>query len=66
MVALFCAYSIPITVEHLKFETKAKFILAIETAGMFERLNKHGYWKKANCIIISILLLGAAAMMSPI
>jgi len=26
------AYSIPISVEHLKFETKAKFILAIDTA----------------------------------
>ena len=26
------AYSIPISVEHLKFETSAKFILAIETA----------------------------------
>ncbi|MHC4808353.1 MAG: DNA topoisomerase IV subunit A, partial [Planctomycetota bacterium] len=26
------AYSIPISVEHLKFETKAKFVLAIETA----------------------------------
>jgi DNA topoisomerase VI subunit A len=48
------AYSIPISVEHLKFQTNAKFILAIETAGMFERLNKHGYWKKANCIIISM------------
>ena len=48
------AYSIPISVEHLKFETKAKFILAIETAGMFERLNKHGYWKKSKCIIISM------------
>ena len=32
------AYSIPISVEHLKFETNAKFILAIETAGMFQRL----------------------------
>ncbi|MBT3866040.1 DNA topoisomerase IV subunit A [Candidatus Woesearchaeota archaeon] len=48
------AYSVPTSVEHLKFETKAKFILAIETAGMFERLNKHGYWKKANCILISM------------
>jgi DNA topoisomerase-6 subunit A len=48
------AYSIPSTVEHLKFETKAKFILAIETAGMFERLNKHKYWKKADCILISM------------
>ncbi len=48
------AYSVPTSVEHLKFETKAKFILAIETAGMFERLNKHGYWKKAKCILISM------------
>ena len=48
------AYSIPSSVEHLKFETKAKFILAIETSGMFERLNKHKYWKKSNCILISM------------
>ncbi|MBW2974807.1 DNA topoisomerase IV subunit A [Candidatus Woesearchaeota archaeon] len=48
------AYSIPISVEHLKFETKAKFILAIETAGMFQRLVKHKYWKKANCILVSM------------
>lgn len=48
------AYSIPSSVEHLKFETNAKFILAIETAGMFQRLVKHKYWKKANCILISM------------
>ncbi|MCH8003344.1 MAG: DNA topoisomerase IV subunit A [Nanoarchaeota archaeon] len=48
------AYSIPTSVEHLKFETSAKFILAIETAGMFQRLVKHNYWKKANCILISM------------
>jgi len=48
------AYSIPIKVEDLRFETKAKFILAIETAGMFQRLVKHNYWRKANCILISM------------
>ncbi len=48
------AYSIPITVEHLQFETNARFILVIETAGMFQRLVKHNYWKKANCILISM------------
>ncbi len=48
------AYSIPISVEDLKFETAAKFILVIETAGMFQRLVKHGYWKKANCILVSM------------
>ena len=46
------AYSVPTSVEHLKFETSAGFILAIETAGMFQRLVKHGYWKKASCILI--------------
>lgn len=48
------AYSIPISVEHLQFETKAKFILAIETAGMFQRLVKHNFWKKTKCILISM------------
>ncbi|MDP2907239.1 MAG: DNA topoisomerase IV subunit A [Nanoarchaeota archaeon] len=48
------AYSIPTSVEHLEFETDAKFILAIETKGMFERLNRHNYWKKAHCVIVSM------------
>jgi DNA topoisomerase-6 subunit A len=48
------AYSIPISVEDLKFETEAQFILCIETAGMFQRLVKHNYWKTANCILISL------------
>lgn len=48
------AFSVPSAVEHLKFKTNAKFILAIETAGMFQRLVKHKYWKKANCILVSM------------
>jgi DNA topoisomerase-6 subunit A len=48
------AYSIPISVEELQFETQAKFVLVIETAGMFQRLVKHNYWKKANCILVSM------------
>ena len=48
------AYSIPISVEQLGFETDAQFILCIETAGMFQRLVKHNYWKHANCILISL------------
>ena len=48
------AYSIPISVEHLRFQTKAKFVLAIETAGMFQRLVKHNYWRRANCILVSM------------
>jgi DNA topoisomerase-6 subunit A len=48
------SYTIPHSVEHLKFETKAKFILAIETGGMFQRLQFHAYPTKANCIIVSL------------
>jgi DNA topoisomerase-6 subunit A len=48
------AYSIPRSVEHLRFRTDAKFILAIETGGIFERLNYHKYWSNANCILIEL------------
>ena len=48
------AYSIPSTVEDLKFETKAKFVLAIETNGAFQRLVKQDYWRKTNCILIAM------------
>jgi DNA topoisomerase-6 subunit A len=48
------AYSVPSSVEQLKFKSKAKFILAIETTGMFGRLNEHKYWKKANCILVAM------------
>jgi DNA topoisomerase-6 subunit A len=48
------AYSIPSEVEELQFQSKAKFILAIETAGMFQRLVKYDYWSKTNSILISM------------
>ena len=48
------AYSVPINVEGLKFKTKAKFVLAIETAGMFQRLNNHAFWRDTNCILVSM------------
>jgi DNA topoisomerase-6 subunit A len=48
------AYSIPASVEHLRFETKAEFILAIETGGMFQRLNKHKFWKDWSCILVEM------------
>jgi DNA topoisomerase-6 subunit A len=46
------SYTIPHSVEHLRFETQAAFILAIETGGMFQRLNNHKYWRTANCILV--------------
>lgn len=48
------AWSIPSQVEHLKFETKAKFILAVETSSLFQRLVHHRYYETAHCIIISM------------
>ena len=48
------AYSIPSRVEHLRFETKAKFVLVVETKALFERLNHHAYWKKTKCIIVNM------------
>ncbi len=48
------AYSIPISVEDLRFRSDAKFVLAIETAGMFQRLVKHNYWRTADCILVSM------------
>ena len=48
------AYSVPSLVEQLEFKTKAEFVLAIETHGMFQRLQSHNYWKKAGCILVSM------------
>ena len=48
------AYSIPRSVEHLDFRSEARFVLAIETGGMFQRLNNHRFWESANCIIVEM------------
>jgi DNA topoisomerase-6 subunit A len=48
------AYAVPSWVEHLKFKTKARFVLCIETQGMFQRLQSHKYWQKAGCILVSM------------
>jgi len=48
------AWSIPSQVEHLRFESKAKFILAIETASLFQRLVHHRYYERANCVLVSM------------
>lgn len=48
------AWSIPSQVEHLRFQSKAKFILVIETASLFQRLVHHRYYETARCILISM------------
>ena len=48
------AYSVPTVVEDLSFRTKAKFILAVETKGMFERLVEEDFPKNHHCILVSM------------
>ena len=48
------AYSIPSNVELLSFETDAKFVLAIETGGVFQRLQSHKFWQTNNCVLVSM------------
>lgn len=48
------AWSVPSRVEHLKFETKAKFVLVVETSSLFQRLVHHRFFEKANCILVSM------------
>jgi DNA topoisomerase VI subunit A len=48
------SYSIPTDVEHLRFETSAKFILCIETGGTFDRLHRAKFWRKHKCILIAM------------
>jgi len=48
------AWSVPSRVEHLKFETKAKLILVVETASLFQRLVHHQFYTTANCILVSM------------
>ncbi|WP_423792305.1 DNA topoisomerase IV subunit A [Methanocaldococcus indicus] len=48
------AYNIPNDITKLNLETNADFILAIETSGMFARLNAERFWDKHNCILVSL------------
>lgn len=48
------AFTIPSSTNHLGLESTAKFVLAIETGGMFQRLNHHRWWRSANCILVEM------------
>jgi DNA topoisomerase-6 subunit A len=55
------AYAIPSSVEMLSFETDAEFILAIETGGIFQRLQSHKFWQTSNCILVNMAGVPARA-----
>ena len=39
---------------HRDDDVEAKFILGIETGGVFQRLQSHKFWETNNCILISL------------
>jgi DNA topoisomerase-6 subunit A len=48
------AWSVPSRVEGLRFESKAKFILVVETSSLFQRLVHHRYYETARCVVVSM------------
>ena len=48
------SYTVPSVVEQLEFRAKARFILAVETNGTFERLVEEDYAKKTHCILVAM------------
>ncbi len=48
------AWSIPSRVEHLRFETKAKLVLVVETSSLFQRLVHHRFYETARCVLVSM------------
>ena len=48
-------WNVPNSVDTLRFEPgKIDFILAVETAGMYQRLAYHRWWKDYNCLLVSL------------
>ena len=48
------AWSVPSRVEHLRFASKAKFILVVETSSLFQRLVHHRFYETARCVLVSM------------
>jgi DNA topoisomerase-6 subunit A len=48
------AYTVPRSLEHVRFESDADLVLAIETGGMFQRLKSHRFWTKRPCILVEM------------
>ena len=48
------SYTVPSLVEGLRFETDAKFVLAVETGGMYQRLTHHRWWRQTKSVIVNL------------
>jgi DNA topoisomerase-6 subunit A len=48
------SYTVPSLVETLRFETDAKFVLAVETGGMYQRLTHHRWWRDTKSVVMNL------------
>lgn len=48
------AYSAPRSLDHIRFESDADFVLVIETGGMFQRLSNHRFWETHRSILVEM------------
>ena len=48
------SYAVPRSLVRLRFETDARFVLVIETGGMFQRLHHHRFWDAQRCILVEM------------
>jgi DNA topoisomerase-6 subunit A len=48
------AYTVPRSLEGVRFESDAEFALIIETGGMFQRLASHKFWNTRPCILVEM------------
>ncbi len=48
------SYTVPSLVEGLRFESDAKFVLAVETGGMYQRLTYHRWWKQTKSVVVNL------------
>jgi DNA topoisomerase-6 subunit A len=48
------SYAVPRSLQRVRFETDAHFVLAIETGGMFQRLHQHRFWERHPCVLVEM------------
>ena len=48
------SYAVPRTLVQVEFATDARYVLAIETGGMFQRLHQHRFWEREQCVLVEM------------
>lgn len=48
------AYTVPCSLEGITFESDAKFLLVVQTGGMFQRLASHRFRERTPCVLVEM------------